>query len=99
MSALNCCMLFHKDFCVCQNITISLVRQYLIVGIVMKKYDFKLQYCIVQNFGGKKFWRYCDFEILAEKTLADPRVACIFIIVHTCITTLKSVNYPILYTV
>ena len=39
-------------------------------------------YRIEQNFGGKSFWRNCDFETLPEKTLANPRVACIFIIVH-----------------
>ena len=32
-------------------------------------------YRIEQNFGGKNFWRNCDFEILAEKTLANPRLA------------------------
>ena len=36
-----------------------------------------------QNFGGKNFWRNCDFEMLAEKTLANPRLACILIIVRT----------------
>ena len=41
-----------------------------------------LPYRIEQNFGGKNFWRNCDFETLAEKTLANPRLACIFIIVH-----------------
>ena len=40
-------------------------------------------YCIEQNFGGKNFWRNCDFEMLAEKTLANPRLACILIIVRT----------------
>ena len=40
------------------------------------------QYRIEQNFGGKNFWRNCDFETLAEKTLANPRLACIFIIVR-----------------
>ena len=39
-------------------------------------------YRIEQNFGGKKFWRNCDFETLAEKSLANPRLACIFIIVR-----------------
>ena len=28
-------------------------------------------YRIEQNFGGKIFWRICDFETLAEKTLAN----------------------------
>ena len=37
-------------------------------------------YRIEQNFGGKKFWRNYDFEILAEKTLANPRLACIFVL-------------------
>ena len=37
-------------------------------------------YRIVQNFGGKIFWQNCDFETLVEKTLANPRLACIFII-------------------
>ena len=26
-----------------------------------------MDYRIEQNFGGKKFWRNCDFETLAEK--------------------------------
>ena len=39
-------------------------------------------YRIKQNFGGKNFWRNCDFEMLAEKTLANPRLACILIIVR-----------------
>ena len=39
-------------------------------------------YRITQNFSGKKFWRNCDFETLAEKTLANPRLACIFIVVR-----------------
>ena len=43
---------------------------------------FNFKYRIEQNFGGKKFWRNCDFETLAEKTLANPRLACIFIIVR-----------------
>ena len=42
----------------------------------------KIQYRIEQNFGGKKFWRICDFEMLAEKTLANPRLACILITVR-----------------
>ena len=37
-------------------------------------------YRIEQNFGGKKFWRNYDFEILAEKTLANKRLACIFVL-------------------
>ena len=37
-------------------------------------------YRIEQNFGGTKFWRNCDFETLAEKSLANPMLACIFII-------------------
>ena len=40
------------------------------------------EYRIEQNFGGTKFWRNCDFETLAEKFLANPRLACIFIIVR-----------------
>ena len=40
------------------------------------------EYRIEQNFGGKNFWRNCDFETLAEKSLANPRLACIFIIVR-----------------
>ena len=40
------------------------------------------RYRIEQNFGGKNFWRNCDFETLAEKTLANPRLAYIFIIVR-----------------
>ena len=32
------------------------------------------KYRIEQNFGGKNFWRNCDFETLAEKTLANPRL-------------------------
>ena len=39
-------------------------------------------YRIEQNFGGKKFWQNCDIEMLAEKTLANPRLACILIIVR-----------------
>ena len=39
-------------------------------------------YRIEQNFGSTKFWRNCDFETLAKKTLANPRLACIFIIVR-----------------
>ena len=42
----------------------------------------QVKYRIEQNFGGTKFWRNCDFETLAEKTLANPRLACIFIIVR-----------------
>ena len=44
--------------------------------------DLKLHsyYRIEQNFGGKKNWRNCDFETLAEKTLANPRLACIFVL-------------------
>ena len=56
-----------------------------------------LNYRIEQNFGGKKFWQNCDFETLAEKSLANPRLACIFIIYSVCTTALKSVNYEILY--
>ena len=44
--------------------------------------DRKMKYRIEQNFGGKIFWQNCDFETLAEKTLVNPRLACIFIIVH-----------------
>ena len=44
--------------------------------------SWKIIYRIEQNFGGKIFWRNCDFETLAEKTLANPRLACIFIIVR-----------------
>ena len=44
------------------------------------KFSFQLGhvsiYRIEQNFGGKKIWRNCDFETLAEKTLANPRFAC-----------------------
>ena len=40
------------------------------------------RYRIEQNFGGTKFWRNCDFETLAKKTLANPRLACIFITVR-----------------
>ena len=43
-----------------------------------------LEYRIEQNFGGKKFWRNCDFETLAEKTLANPRLACIFVLHREC---------------
>ena len=39
-------------------------------------------YRIEQNFGGTKFWRNCDIETLAEKVLANPRLACIYIIVR-----------------
>ena len=39
-----------------------------------------LAYHIEQNFGGKKIWRNYDFEILAEKTLVNPRLACIFVL-------------------
>ena len=39
-------------------------------------------YRIEQNFVGTKFWRNCDFKTLAEKTLANPRLACIYIIVR-----------------
>ena len=31
------------------------------------KFFAKKVYRIEQNFGGKKFWRHCDFEILVEK--------------------------------
>ena len=41
-------------------------------------------YRIEQNFGGKKIWRNCDFETLAEKTLANPRLACIFVLHREC---------------
>ena len=41
-------------------------------------------YRIEQNFGGKNFWRNCDFETLAEKTLANPRLACIFVLHREC---------------
>ena len=40
-----------------------------------------LNYRIEQNLGSKKFWRNRDFEMLAEKTLVNPRLACILIIV------------------
>ena len=43
-----------------------------------------LMYHIEQNFGGKKFWRNSDFETLAEKTLANPRLACIFVLHREC---------------
>ena len=41
-------------------------------------------YRIEQNFGGKKIWRNCGFETLAEKTLANPRLACIFVLHQEC---------------
>ena len=41
-------------------------------------------YRIEQNFGSKKIWRNCDFETLAEKTLANPRLACIFVLHREC---------------
>ena len=43
-------------------------------------YAMQMYYRIEQNFGGKKIWRNYDFEILAEKTLANPRLACIFVL-------------------
>ena len=49
-----------------------------------KKIHLKIYYRIEQNFGGKKFWRNCDFETLAEKTLANPRLACIFVLHREC---------------
>ena len=49
--------------------------------IIVVKMPCKLPYRT--NFGGKKFWRNCDFEMLAEKTLVNPRLACILIIVRT----------------
>ena len=48
----------------------------------MFAYFIVIAYRIVQNFDGKKFWRNCDFETLTEKTLANPRLACISIIVR-----------------
>ena len=44
--------------------------------------DTCVNYRIEQNFGGKIFWRNCDFETLAENFLANSRLACIFIIVR-----------------
>ena len=41
-------------------------------------------YRIEQNFGGKKIWQNCDFKTLAEKTLANPRLACIFMLHREC---------------
>ena len=42
------------------------------------------KYRIEQNFGGKKIWRNCDFETLVEKTLVNPRLACIFVLHREC---------------
>ena len=36
----------------------------------------KLRYRIEQNFGGKNFWRNCDFETLAEKIFGESK-ACL----------------------
>ena len=35
-------------------------------------------YRMVKNVGGKKLWRTGTFEALAKKTLANPRLVCIF---------------------
>ena len=35
-------------------------------------------YRIVKKFGGKKVWQNSAFETLAKKTLANPRLTCIF---------------------
>ena len=40
-----------------------------------------LIYRIVKNYGGKKLWQNGTFETLTKKTLANPRLVCIFIIV------------------
>ena len=64
-------------------ISITLIIMYF-------NYVFQLSYCdhtiyhIEQTFGGKKNWRNCDFETLAEKTLANPRLACIFVLHREC---------------
>ena len=55
--------------------------RYLKCGMLQER-ERCVTYRIKRNFGGKKFWRNCDFETLVEKTLANPRLACIFIILR-----------------
>ena len=66
------------------NITLSRVKS----GVFADS-DVQFSWCLTyyrieQNFGGKKIWRNCDFETLAEKTLANPRLACIFVLHREC---------------
>ena len=55
---------------------------------------YMLRYRIVQNFGGKNFWRNCDFETLADKNFGESKACLHFHYSRT--TALKSVNYEIL---
>ena len=57
--------------------------------------DTCVNYRIEQNFGGKIFWRNCDFET-GGKFFGEFK-ACLHFHYSACTIALKSVNYKILY--